>query len=106
MRCIHAPECKWKQVKFNLCLLCTVVKIFLILNSYRPEDGEGAQDGDGEGSETGREEEKQEEVGDQSDDNSQSTDGSKDFEFVTKDWTEEIQNRIDTNISIFFCKYF
>merc|ERR1712096_436954 len=28
--------------------------------------------------------EKQEEVGDQSDDNSQSTDGSKDFEFVTK----------------------
>jgi len=49
------------------------------------EDGEGAQDGDGEGSETGREEEKQEEVGDQSDDNSQSTDGSKDFEFVTKD---------------------
>merc|ERR1711936_307460 len=45
------------------------------------EDGEGAQDGDGEGSETGREEE----AADQSDDNSQSTDGSKDFEFVTKD---------------------
>ena len=71
-------------VCLNKCSWCGYIIVdsysfFIVaLNCLLSEDG--AIEGDGEGSETGKED-----PAEASDDNSKSSDGSKDFEFVSKE---------------------